>query len=131
MDDREMLVVKEPKSKIEKIKKKYKNMEMSDDVAEKIVRLEIVEGVLSVALVVSGVVTAVDLIVPDPVIGIDEALLTLLTGGIEFAKGEVNKHINELATTGKTDIKAEEVNGLVSKIREIVAGVKASKSKVV
>ena len=131
MDDREILIVKEYKKNIEKIKKKYNNMEMADDVAGKIASLEIVEGALSVALVASGLVTVVDLVVPDPVLGIDEALLTMLTGSIEFARGEVKRHIGELAATGKTEIKSDEVNTLTSSIKSIVDNINEKRSKTV
>lgn len=125
MDNKNLLVVSQDQKKIEKIKKKYKNMSMSDETASKIQKLEVVNGVLSAAMMVSGVVTTIDLIVPDPVFGLDEIALTAITGALTFAQKSVDKHIDELATEGNTRIKADEVNKLSSQIVNIVQGIKA------
>lgn len=127
MDNRNLIVVSEEQKKIEKIKKKYKNMEMSDDTASKIQKIEIANGVLSAAMMASGVITTIDLIVPDPVLGLDEIALTAITGALSFAHKSLDKHIDELAKEGSTRIKADEVNKLSSQIVDIVQGIKSRK----
>lgn len=124
MDNREMLAITEDKKKIEKIKKRYKNLSMSDETASKIGKLEIANKVLSAAMAISGVVTVIDYIVPDPVIGLDEAALTAITGALTFAKNRVDNHIDELAKSGDTRLQADEVNKLSSKIIDVVNSIK-------
>ena len=86
MDNREMLAITEDKKKIEKIKKRYKNLSMSDETASKIGKLEIANKVLSAAMAISGALT--------------------------FAKNRVDNHIDELAKSGDTRLQADEVNKL-------------------
>lgn len=127
MDKENLVVVSEQQNKIEKIKRKYNNMSMSDATASKIQKLEIANGVLSAAMVASGVITTIDLIVPDPVFGLDEIALTAITGALTFAQKSVDKHIDELAKEGNTRVKAEEVSSLSNQIVNIVQGIQAKK----
>ena len=77
---RETVVIPEKKRKIEKIKKKFNNPEMSDSTATKIASLEVTNNLLKAATITAGVVTVIDLFVPDPVFGLDEAALASITG---------------------------------------------------
>ena len=77
---REKVFVSEKKSKIEKVKRKYKNMSMSDETANKIVKLNTLNKILKTATGAVGLITVIDFFVPDPVLGLDEAALTALTG---------------------------------------------------
>lgn len=125
MENRDLLVVSVDRKKIEKIKKKYKNMSMSDDAAAKIQKLEIVNGVLSAAVVASGIITTIDIIVPDPVFGLDEIILTAITGALKLAQKSVDKHIDELATEGTTRVNLDEVTNLSKQIIGIVKEIKS------
>ena len=125
MENRDLLVVSVDRKKIEKIKKKYKNMSMSDDAAAKIQKLEIVNRVLSAAVVASGIITTIDIIVPDPVFGLDEIILTAITGALKLAQKSVDKHIDELATEGTTRVNPDEVTNLSKQIIGIVKEIKS------
>lgn len=129
LENRKVLVVPESKKRIENIKKKYNNLEMTDATAKKIGKLETTNKALTTAMLASGIVTIIDYIVPDPVIGIDEALLTTLTGTLAYAQRRVDKHINDLANTGSTRIEADEVANLSNQIINITNDVKARKNK--
>lgn len=122
--DNNLLVISEDQKKIEKIKRKYKNMSMSDETASKIRKLEIANSALSAAMIASGIITVIDLIVPDPVIGLDEIALTAITGALSYAQKSVDKHIDELATDGTTRVKPDEVSKLSSQIVKIVQGIR-------
>lgn len=125
---REAVFVKEPKKKIEKIKNKYNNYEMSDSTARKIATLEITGNVLKLATVASGVITAVDLLIPDPVLGLDEAGLAAITGLLTYSTTLVDKKINDLANVGNTTFEGEEAQKLASQIGN-VAGKISPKNK--
>lgn len=128
-DKRSYICVGDDEKKIARIKKKYKNMEMSNETAGKIKKLEVANKILSAAMVASGIVTAIDLIVPDPVFGLDEAALTALTTGLATAKSTVKSHIDNLALEGSTEIQAEEVNKLTKAFTEVAKSVKSKKDK--
>lgn len=127
--NRETLVIPEKKAKIYKIKKKYNNMQMDDATAEKINRYEIINKTLIAATVAAGILTAVDYIVPDPVLGLDEAALTAITSLLGGASSFVDKKIKDLAKDGSAPIKMEEVNQLTSQIEDVVNRIKNSKPK--
>lgn len=113
---REAVVVPEKKEKINRIKEKYGNLEMSDKTAQKIRSLEITRGVLKLATVGLGIAATIDLIVPDPVLGVDEAVLTAATGLLGFGVNMVSNKINDLATTEKTGVSMKEVEDLTDKL---------------
>lgn len=123
MNNRETVVIHEKKEKIEKIKMKYKNMSMSDSSAKKIMRLEITNKILKAATAAVGVLTFIDIIVPDPVPGIDEAILTGVTALLGSAVTIVNNKIEDLANTDNTDLKMEEVALLSEQLNNVAAAV--------
>ena len=108
--DRETVIIPEKKLRIEKIKKKYKNMQMSDDTAEKINHLEVTNKILKGAAILSGIITVVDFIVPDPVLGLDEVALTAITGLIKGSSSLVENKIDALANEEITQDCEERTN---------------------
>ena len=127
-EGRETVIVPEKKEKIERIKRKYKNMEMSDDTAKKIKNLEVVNNVLLVATGIVGVATVVNYFVPDPVPGIDEAIMTGATALLGSAATIVKNKINDLAATGTTEMKMEEVTNLSNGLSDIARQVAEKKN---
>ena len=123
------VVVPEKKERIENIKKKYKNMEMSDNAALKIKNLEVTNNILKTATAVLGVVTVIDFFVPDPVLGLDEAALTGLTGLFGYLSSVVNNKIEEVANSGDMNIEMDEVTKLSEQISKAAKSVKDSKTK--
>lgn len=121
---RETLIVPEKKDKITKIKAKYKNMQMDDDVAKKIQRYEIVNKILKTAAVGAGIITAVDIIVPDPLLGIDEVALTAITSLLGGASTLVDKKIDELVKDGNTSLQMQEVTKLTDQITTAAKSIK-------
>lgn len=120
---RETVVIPEKKEKIEKIKRKYKNMAMSDDTAKKIRRLEITNSILKTVTAIVGVVAFIDLVIPDPIPGLDEAILTGSTALLGSAVKIVNNKIEDLANTDQTELKIEEINLLSNQLNNVAAAV--------
>lgn len=126
--NREAVVVPEKKEKINRIKEKYGNIEMSDKTAQKIRSLEITRGVLKLATVGVGIAATIDLMVPDPVLGVDEAVLTAATGLLGFGVSMVSNKINDLAATEKTGVSMKEVEDLTDKLSTMAKAVNTSKN---
>ena len=114
-EERKPLVISETKENINNIKN------------SKVERLEVVSKVLSAATIVAGVITAIDLIVPDPVFGIDEAALTAITALLGTGKGMVDKQIASLKEKDTYDLDQNEVNNLATKIKDVHDAFKKSK----
>ena len=104
---------------IEKIKTKYNNLNMSDETAYKIQKLERVNKTLVAATTVCGIITFIDFIVPDPVLFVDEAVLTGITSLLGTASGIVNKNIKSLVNNENTDFTMQDVQKLTNQINSI------------
>lgn len=126
---REAVVLKTSKKKIDNIKKKYKNMQMSDDTAAKIVRLNNINSILKAATAAVGIVTVVDFFIPDPVLGLDEAALTALTGVLGSASSVVSNKIENIANSEDATLQMDEITTLTGQLTNAVGKVKQSRSK--
>ena len=93
-EGRETVIVPEKKEKIERIKRKYNNMEMTDDTAKKIRTLEATNNILLAATGVVGVATVINYFVPDMVPFVDEAIMTGATALLGSASAIVKNKIN-------------------------------------
>lgn len=126
---RETVVIPEQKRKIENIKKKFNNQEMSDTTATKIASLEVTNKLLKAATITAGVITVVDLFVPDPVLGLDEAALASITGLLKYSSTIVENKIEALANSDDASIKIDEVTKLTEQLTKTATDVKRSKSQ--
>lgn len=127
--NRETIIVPEKKEKIERIKKKYRNMSMSDNEAKKIKRLETINDILKTATAAAGVITIIDFFIPDPVLGLDEAALTALTGLFGYTTNLVNNKIDSIANSNDMGMQMDEVNELTKQISNAAKSIKNSRSK--
>lgn len=125
---RETVVIPEKKRKIEKIKKKFNNPEMSDSTATKISSLEVTNNLLKAATITAGVVTVIDLFVPDPVFGLDEAALASITGLLKYSSTVVENKIEDLAKSDDASIKMDEVTKLTEQLSNTAKAVKSSRN---
>ena len=62
---------------LDEIKKKYNSPEMSDEVASKIGKLDNTASELVMLTRIIGIICIVDLILPDPILGLDEITLVI------------------------------------------------------
>lgn len=127
--DRQTVIVPESKETINKIKQKYKNMQMSDDTAKKIQGLEVTNKVLKAASSLATVAFVIDMIVPDPVIGMDEALLGFITAATTSANKIVADKIDSLAKTGDAKLEQEEIIKLSKSIGNIAQNIANKNTK--
>lgn len=118
-DGREAILIPEKKEKIERIKRKYQNMELSDDAAQKIRTLEVVNNILISATGLVGVATVVNYFIPDALPFVDEAVMTGVTALLGSASTVVKNKINDLAATGTTEVKMEEVTKLSGELANV------------
>lgn len=125
---RETLVIPEKKTKIEKIKKKFNNPEMSDSTATKIASLEVTNSLLKAATITAGIITTIDVFTPDPVFGLDEAALASITGLLKYSSTLVENKIEDLANSDDTSIKMDEVTKLTEQLSNAASNVKRSRS---
>lgn len=129
MNNRETVIVTENKNKIENVKRKYKNMQMSDTATKKIISLEVANKILKVATAGVGIITVIDFVVPDPILGLDEVALASITGVLSYASSLVNNKINDLAKIGETTVKMDEITGLTEQLGNTANAVKNSRTR--
>ena len=129
MMSRETVMIKEKKSVVDKIRKKYKNPNLSEKDAKKIATLEATNKVLVGASAAAGVVTVIDLFVPDPVLGLDEAALVALTTLLGSASAFVNNKIDKIAKEENSDIQMEEIAKLSGQLTDAASKAKASRTR--
>ncbi len=127
---RETVMVKEKKSVVEKIRQKYNNPNLSEKDAKKIATLEVTNKILTGATAVAGIITVIDLFVPDPVLGFDEVALTALTGLLGGASAFVDNKIDKIAKEENADIQMEEVTKLSGQLADAAAKAKDSRARV-
>lgn len=127
---RKTVIVPEKKEVINKIKEKYNNAEMTDQTALKIASLETTNKILSAAKTVSFVAFVIDLVVPDPVIGVDEAVLGVIWQATKTANKIVNNKIDDLAKNGTAEMQTEEALKLADSLKSVADCVKATGKKI-
>ena len=127
--ERTMVVVPERKNAIKNIKTKYNNLQMDDKIAGNVLSLEILNKVLVGATVAAGIATIIDVIVPDSVIGLDEAGLVALTGLLKYSSSLVENKIGALVNQEDANLKMEEANLLAKEMKKCAKAVSASKKK--
>lgn len=125
---RNTVVIEERKEKINKIKEKYNNLSMSDKNAEKIERLEITNKALNTAFGIVGLITVIDLFIPDPVLGLDELALASITGLLKLGSNIVENKIDKLASEDDASLNMNEVNTLVNGLKSTINSIQQSRS---
>ena len=94
---------------------------------KKIKSLEIIDTLLIIGTIIIGIITVIDIFLPDPLFMLDEAALTAITGLLAYIPSLIRKKVDKLknGTKEKTDIK--EIEKLNDKISETVSSVKRSR----
>jgi len=124
---RSTVVIEEKKDRINKIKEKYNNLNMSDKNAEKIEKLEITSKALNTAFSIVGLITVIDLFVPDPVLGLDEIALASITGLIKLGANIVDNKIGKLAEDKSAGLDMNEVDTLVGELKSTINSIQQSR----
>jgi len=125
--DRETVFIPEKKQKIEQIKKKYNNMELSDSAADKIIQLESTNNLLRTASIVAGIVTVINFIIPDPILGLDEIAMAAITGLFKSISSVIDNKIDALANSQDATLQLNEINKLSEQLTNVAASIKNSR----
>lgn len=96
---------------------------------KKIKRLEIVDKLLIVGTILIGIITVIDIFIPDPIFLLDEAALTAITGLLTYLSSLVRKEIEKLKNDGKVKIDMKEIGDITNKVTETANIVKKSRNK--
>lgn len=126
-NNREALLIKEKKSTIDKIRKKYKNENLSAETSLKIATLDVVGKTLKAATIGVGIITCIDLFTPDPILFLDEAGLTAVTGLLGYAGKIVDNQIESYINQDQSDLKMEDVTKLAQQASSIYHKVQENK----
>lgn len=87
----------------------------------------ILKIVLIVVTIIFGVVTIVDIFVPDAVFALDEAALASITGLLTFLITLVSKKEDDLKNGVNSKIKPEEIEEITNKATKAASAVKTSR----
>ena len=92
-----------------KLEKKYNSPDMSDEVASKIKKLDNTATELVNLTKIIGIICIVDLILPDPILGLDEITLVVITSIIGSVATIMNNKIQDLVVEGRAKKKKKDV----------------------
>ena len=104
---------------------------MDDKSAGKIYSLEILNKVLVGATVAAGLATAIDIVIPDPILGIDEATLAALTGLLKYSSSLVENKISMIAASEDANLKMQEASDLAKKMKKCAKAMSSLRKKAV
>ena len=96
---------------------------------KEIKRYEIIEKVLIAGAIIIGVITVIDIFLPDPIFLLDEASLAAITGLLTYLSSIVRKRIEELKNGEKKKINAKDIEEITTKVTETAASVNRSRKK--
>lgn len=96
---------------------------------KKIKSLKIIEALLIIGTVLIGIITVIDLFIPDPLFLLDEAALTSITGLLTYLSAIVSKRIEKLEQGENTKTNVKEIGEITNKVSETASVVKKSRKK--
>lgn len=99
---------------------------MDKKIENKIKRLEIIDKILIIFTVIIGIITVIDIFIPDPIFLLDEAALASITGLLTYISTIIRKRIDSLKENKKLKIDSKE---LVSKVSQTAVSIKKSRGK--
>lgn len=102
---------------------------MDESVSKKISDLKILKNVLIAGMVIVGVITVVDLFVPDPIFLLDEVALAAITALLKVLSGIVDNKIELLSNGEKVDINSKDALEVADAFKDTVSAVKKSRKK--
>lgn len=96
---------------------------------KKIKRLELVEKILIAGTVLVGIITIIDIFTIDPILFLDEAALTAITGLLTYIANLVRRRIDELKNGEKSSVGAKQIEEVTARVTETAKTVKKSRGK--
>ena len=98
-------------------------------VMKKIIKLEALKTVCTVITILVGIVTVVDIFVPDPILLLDEAAVASITGLFTMLTSSIDNKIKDLRNGNKLRVSKEEITELTSAVGSTANEVKRSRKK--
>ena len=102
---------------------------MDKNTKNRLKRLEIIEKILTIATIVVGIITVIDIFIPDPIFLLDEAALASITGLCQLIAGLVRSKMDEIENGGKAKLDYKEVEEVTNRVKEAAKTVKNSRKK--
>lgn len=96
---------------------------------KKIKGLEIIEKLLVAGIVVVGIITVIDIFLPDPIFLLDEAALTAITGLLTYIANLIRRRIEEIKNGEKNSVGAKQIGEVANRVSETAKTVKESRGK--
>lgn len=96
---------------------------------KEIKKYEFIEKILIALAILVGVITIVDIFLPDPIFMLDEASLAAITGLLTYLSSLVRKKIEELKNGEKKRMNSKQIEEITTKVTETAASVNRSRKK--
>ena len=96
---------------------------------KKIKNLELIEKLLIAGTVIVGIITVIDIFLPDPILLLDEAALTVITGLLTYIANLVRRRIAELKKGEESSIGTKQIGEITTKVTDTAKTVKKSRGK--
>lgn len=97
---------------------------------KKVKSLEIIEKVLVVGIILIGIITVIDIFLPDPIFLLDEAALTAITGLLTYIASIVKRKVDDLKNGTKNNpIDTKQISEITEKLTDTAKSVKRSRGK--
>lgn len=94
---------------------------------KKIKTLEIIDKILIAGTIIVGIITVIDIFTIDPILMLDEAALTAITGLLTYISTLVRKKIDKLKNGSKEKTDMKDIEKLTDKVSETASSVKRSR----
>ena len=98
-------------------------------IIKKIKKLERTKALFLSFTVIIGIITIIDIFVPDPILFLDETALASLTGFFMFLCSNIDAKISDLKNIGKTSVKVDEVKEITTHLNDTANSIKRSRNK--
>ena len=101
----------------------------NDKLRQKIYDLEQINRVFYMLTNIVGIITIIDLIIPDPLFGIDEVALASLTSLFGLITALINRNIERLKKECKFTLKIQDINDIGREVKNTKENISKSRSK--
>ncbi len=102
----------------------------NDKLRQKIYDLEQINRVFYMLTNIVGIITIIDLIIPDPLFGIDEVALASLTSLFGLITALININIERLKKEGKFTLKIQDINDIGREVKNTKENISKSRSNI-
>ena len=96
---------------------------------EEIKKYKILEKVLITFTIIIGIITVIDIFLPDPIFMLDEASLAAITGLLTYLSSLVRKKIEEIENGENKKIASKDIEEITSKVTETANAVSKSRKR--